>query len=133
MSTLHKLLSRIVPPDPALAARAQAHLDRLTKPPGSLGRLEELARRVGEVTGQEPPRGRGRGGVGAEGVSPYPRVVTAQMLENFLRGGAAVNVLARHAGARVVVADFGVAAALASPPAPGGEKGAPGPQNFCRG
>ncbi len=141
MSALQKLLSRIVPPDPALAARAQAHLDRLTKPPGSLGRLEELARRVVEITGKEPPRVRrpviftlaGDHGVVAEGVSAYPQVVTAQMLENFLRGGAAVNVLARHAGARVVVADFGVAAPLASHPALVVKKVAPGTQNFCRG
>ena len=55
-------------------------------------------------------------GVVAEGVSAYPQVVTAQMVENFLRGGAAVNVLARQAGARVVVADFGVAAPLAGHP-----------------
>src|SRR3989338_3862464 len=101
MSTLHKLLSRIVPPDPALAARAQAHLDRLTKPPGSLGRLEGRARRVVEITGKDPPRVRrpviftlaGDHGVVAEGGSAYPPGVAGQMLENFLRGGAAVNVL----------------------------------------
>jgi nicotinate-nucleotide--dimethylbenzimidazole phosphoribosyltransferase len=118
MTALSRLLEGIRPPDPALGARAQAHLDALTKPPGSLGRLEELARRLVEITGQDPPRARrpviftlaADHGVAAEGVSAYPQVVTAQMLENFLAGGAAVNVLARHAGARVVVADFGVAA-----------------------
>ncbi|HLE43435.1 MAG TPA: nicotinate-nucleotide--dimethylbenzimidazole phosphoribosyltransferase [Methylomirabilota bacterium] len=138
---LQKLLDRIVPPDPALSARAQAHLDGLTKPPGSLGRLEELARRIVEITGNDPPRVRrpviftlaGDHGVVAEGVSAYPQVVTVQMLENFLRGGAAVNVLARHAGARVVVADFGVAAPLASHPALVVKKVAPGTRNFCRG
>lgn len=141
MSALQKLLSWIVPPDPALGERAQAHLDQLTKPPGSLGRLEELARRIVEITGNDPPRVRrpviftlaGDHGVVAEGVSAYPQVVTAQMLENFLRGGAAVNVLARHAGARVVVADFGVAAPLVSHPALVAKKVAPGTQNFARG
>ena len=141
MNALQKLLNRIAPPDAALGERAQAHLDQLTKPPGSLGRLEELARRIVEITGNDPPRVRrpviftlaGDHGVVAEGVSAYPQVVTAQMLENFLRGGAAVNVLARHAGARVVMADFGVAAPLVSHPALVVKKVAPGTQNFCRG
>jgi nicotinate-nucleotide--dimethylbenzimidazole phosphoribosyltransferase len=141
MRALQRLLSRIVPPDPALAAQAQAHLDRLTKPPGSLGRLEELACRIVEMTGNDPPRVRrsliftlaGDHGVAAEGVSAYPQVVTAQMLENFLRGGAAVNVLARHAGCRVVIADFGVAGPVPSHPALVVKKVAPGTQNFCRG
>ena len=96
---------------------AQRRLDQLTKPPGSLGRLEELARDLCLMTGQCPPPVReaviftlaGDHGVVAEGVSAYPQVVTAQMVENFLNGGAAVNVLARHVGARVVVADFGIA------------------------
>src|SRR3990172_8128016 len=82
MSALQKLLSLIVPPDPALSARAQAHLDGLTKPPGSLGRVPELARRVVEITGNDPPRVRRAGvftlagdhGVVAEGVSAYPQV-----------------------------------------------------------
>jgi nicotinate-nucleotide--dimethylbenzimidazole phosphoribosyltransferase len=124
MSALPKLLSRIQPPDPALGARAQAHLDQLTKPLGSLGRLEELARRIVEITGQELPVLRraviftlaADHGVVAEGVSAYPQVVTAQMVENFFRGGAAINVLARHAGADLVVADLGVAGPLPSKP-----------------
>lgn len=141
MRALPKLLERIAPPDPAAGARARAHLDRLTKPRGSLGRLEELAWRLVEITGREPPRA-GRAviftlaadhGVAAEGVSAYPQVVTAQMVENFLRGGAAVNVLARHAGADVRVADFGVAAPLA--PAPGliVRRIAPGTKNMAEG
>ena len=141
MRALLKLLSRISEPDAALGEQAQAHLDQLTKPPGSLGRLEELARRVVEITGKEPPVVErpviftlaGDHGVVAEGVSAYPQVVTAQMLENFLRGGAAVSVLARHAGARVVVADFGVAAPMASHPALAVRKVAPGTGNFARG
>ena len=99
------------------AGEALRHLDALTKPPGSLGRLEEIAVRLATLRGGAPPRVdrpvvftfAADHGVVAEGVSAYPQVVTAQMVENFLRGGAAINVLARQAGARVVVADFGVA------------------------
>jgi nicotinate-nucleotide--dimethylbenzimidazole phosphoribosyltransferase len=122
MSELPKLREAIGGPLAAAAAEARHHLDSLTKPPGSLGRLEELAVRLTALTGA-PPRVResviftfaADHGVAAEGVSAYPQAVTAQMVENFLRGGAAVNVLARQAGARVVVADFGVATPLGAP------------------
>src|SRR5512132_584402 len=120
VNALPKLLDRIVAPDGAAGLQAQWALDQLTKPPGSLGRLEELARRLSEMSGQFPPQARrcviftlvGDHGVAAEGVSAYPQIVTAQMVENFLQGGAAVSVLARHVGARVVVADLGVAVPL---------------------
>jgi nicotinate-nucleotide--dimethylbenzimidazole phosphoribosyltransferase len=119
---LTKLRDAIGGPLGAAAADARRHLDALTKPPGSLGRLEELAIRLVALTGR-PPRVdapviftfAADHGVVAEGVSAYPQSVTAQMVENFLRGGAAVNVLARQAGARVVVADFGVATPLGAP------------------
>jgi nicotinate-nucleotide--dimethylbenzimidazole phosphoribosyltransferase len=119
---LTKLRDAIGGPLAAAAAEAQRHLDALTKPPGSLGRLEDLAVRLMALTGK-PPRVSAPviftlaadHGVVAEGVSAYPQSVTAQMVENFLRGGAAVNVLARQAGARVVVADFGVATPLGAP------------------
>jgi nicotinate-nucleotide--dimethylbenzimidazole phosphoribosyltransferase len=119
---LTKLRDAIGGPLAAAAVEAQRHLDALTKPPGSLGRLEELAVRLVALTGP-PPRVNAPviftlaadHGVVAEGVSAYPQSVTAQMVENFLRGGAAVNVLARQAGARVIVADFGVAAPLGAP------------------
>jgi len=121
MSELPKLLELIRPPDAAAAARALRHLDALTKPPGSLGRLEELAVRLTALRGGLPSIARpviftfaADHGVAAEGVSAYPQVVTAQMVENFGRGGAAINVLARQAGARVVVADFGVANPVAA-------------------
>lgn len=141
MSALPKLLSRIQPPDPALGARAQAHLDQLTKPLGSLGRLEELARRIVEITGQHLPVLRraviftlaADHGVVAEGVSAYPQVVTAQMVENFLRGGAAINVLARHVGADLVVADLGVASPLPSRPGLVVKRIAPGTKNMALG
>src|SRR5436190_8322916 len=124
MADLLKRLDRISAPDVSAGVDAQRWLDQLTKPPGSLGRLEELARRLAEITGICPPRVEhpviftlaGDHGVVEERVSAYPPVVTAQMVENFLRGGAAINVLARHAGARVVVADLGVDADLPDDP-----------------
>ncbi|HEV8326867.1 MAG TPA: nicotinate-nucleotide--dimethylbenzimidazole phosphoribosyltransferase [Nitrospiraceae bacterium] len=113
----HETIDRIQPTDPRLLAQAQARLDRLTKPIGSLGRLEELAARYVMITGEMKPKvPRGTvytfaadHGVTAEGVSAYPSAVTPQMVLNFLRGGAGVNVLARHAGIEVRVVDIGVA------------------------
>lgn len=116
--------ARILPPDEAAAAAARTRQDRLTKPRGSLGRLEELAIQLAGITGQPLPCVdrkavivlAGDHGVVAEGVSAYPPAVTAQMVLNFLGEGAAVNVLARQAGARVIVADMGVAADLPEHP-----------------
>jgi len=110
-------IDRIQQTDSRLLARAQARLDRLTKPIGSLGRLEELAARYVMITGEmKPAVPRGAvftfaadHGVTAEGVSAYPSAVTPQMVLNFLRGGAGVNVLARHVGIEVRVVDIGVA------------------------
>jgi nicotinate-nucleotide--dimethylbenzimidazole phosphoribosyltransferase len=110
------LCRRIQPLDASLYAHAQARLDRLTKPVGSLGRLEELAASYVAVTGElkpNVPRGvvftfAADHGVTLEAVSAYPREVTPQMVLNFLRGGAGVNVLARHAGVDVRVVDIGV-------------------------
>jgi nicotinate-nucleotide--dimethylbenzimidazole phosphoribosyltransferase len=122
MTRLSRLLSAIAPP-PDGAETAQRHLDSLTKPPGSLGRLEEIALRLARLSGGPPEVRRpviftfaADHGVVAEDVSAYPQIVTAQMVENFLRGGAAVNVLARQAGARLVIADFGVASPLGASP-----------------
>ena len=113
----HETIDRIQPTDPRLLAQAQARLDRLTKPIGSLGRLEELAAHYVMITGEMKPKvPRGTvftfaadHGVTVEGVSAYPSAVTPQMVLNFLRGGAGVNVLARHAGIEVRVVDIGVA------------------------
>jgi nicotinate-nucleotide--dimethylbenzimidazole phosphoribosyltransferase len=114
-----------VPPlDQKALAQAEARQARLTKPAGSLGRLEELSIRLAGMTGRLDPPLRDAvvftlaadHGVAAEGVSAYPREVTAQMVLNFLRGGAAINVLAREVGARVVVADIGVDADLPAHP-----------------
>lgn len=113
----HETIGRIQPTDRRLLAQAQARLDRLTKPIGSLGRLEELAARYVMITGEMKPKvPRGTvftfaadHGVTTEGVSAYPSAVTPQMVLNFLRGGAGVNVLARHVGIEVRVVDIGVA------------------------
>ncbi len=99
----------------------QTHLDALTKPPGSLGRLEALALQVGCVLGDPPPSLDGAvvfvfaadHGVAARGVSAYPAEVTAQMCANFSGGGAAINVLAGTSGAEVRVVDVGVAGDVA--------------------
>jgi nicotinate-nucleotide--dimethylbenzimidazole phosphoribosyltransferase len=117
-------LARIVPADQDAARETQRRLDEKTKPPGSLGRLETLACRIAAIRGEAPRRSlrpaivvaAADHGVWDEGVSPYPRSVTAQMLANFTRGGAAVAVLARQAGARLVVVDAGVEHTPVPPP-----------------
>jgi nicotinate-nucleotide--dimethylbenzimidazole phosphoribosyltransferase len=114
--SIQDLCRRIQPVDISLRGKAQARLDRLTKPLGSLGRLEELAASYVSITGEvkpNVPRGvvftfAADHGVTLEGVSAYPREVTPQMVLNFLRGGAGVNVLAKHAGVDVRVVDIGV-------------------------
>jgi nicotinate-nucleotide--dimethylbenzimidazole phosphoribosyltransferase len=121
MSLLETTLAAIRPVDRALAPRVQAHLDNLTKPPGSLGRLEETALRYCLATGTDRPRlgaktiftFAGDHGVADAGVSAFPKEVTPQMVMNMLAGDAAVNVLGRHAGTTVRVVDVGVADPLA--------------------
>ena len=98
------------------ANEAQLRLDSLTKPQGSLGRLEEFAKQLVAITGEQMPEldkkvvftFAGDHGVADEGVSAFPKEVTPQMVMNFVNGGAAINVLARHAGAEVVAVDIGV-------------------------
>lgn len=101
---------------PEWRARAVAHLNDLTKPLGSLGRLEDIAARLVAIREEERPRCAKKviftmaadHGVTDEGVSAYPKAVTRQMVLNFLAGGAAINVLARHGGIDVVVVDIGI-------------------------
>jgi nicotinate-nucleotide--dimethylbenzimidazole phosphoribosyltransferase len=141
MNRIMRCIEMIRPLDGAAMAAARARQDRLTKPQGSLGRLEELSVRLAGIQGKPLPRVQhkaivimaGDHGVMAEGVSAYPPEVTAQMVYNFLNGGAGINVLARQAGARVLIVDIGVAAEL--PPHPGllSRKIAPGTRNMCRG
>src|SRR3954447_4536006 len=104
---------RIRPLDAAAMDAARARQAQLVKPPGSLGRLEELAVWLAGVTGEERPQVKARVVVaaadhGVSGVSAYPREVTAQMLATFLSGGGAVSVLARETGAELVCVDAGV-------------------------
>lgn len=118
MGRLEETLNRIGEPDAEAMRAASERQDRLTKPAGALGMLEEISIKVAGIMGEAMPRpGRkvvlvmaADHGVTAQGVSLYPRDVTAQMLHNFLAGGAAINVLARHVGAEVRVVDVGVAA-----------------------
>src|SRR5579859_2802319 len=111
------LCAAIPPPDVSAAGAAQRRLDQLTKPPGSLGMLEDLILRLAAITGAVCPTiaapavlvAAGDHGVVAEQISPYPQAVTGQMVLNFLSGGAAINALAANAGARVIVVAAGVA------------------------
>lgn len=124
MLSLEETIGRIGPLDRTAMDSAAARQDMLTKPAGSLGRLEEISIRLAGICGQPVPTLRDKvivvaaadHGVVAEGVSAYPQEVTPQMVLNFLNGGAGINVLSRHAGARVVVVDAGVADPL--PPHP---------------
>ncbi len=116
MEHLEDILKKIKPLDNNLLSLTQKHLDNLTKPPGSLGRLEDLVLWAVQVSGKYPPQRPQKilftfaadHGVTDEGVSAYPKAVTAQMVLNFLNGGAAINVLARHAGLVLRIVDMGV-------------------------
>jgi len=116
MDKIKRTINAIEKIDYSLSAKTQKRLDSLTKPQGSLGRLEEIAKQIVEITKNENPSLEKKviftmaadHGLTEEKVSAYPKEVTAQMVYNFLRGGAGINVLARHIGARVVVVDMGV-------------------------
>ena len=124
MDRIRKVAANISGIDPLIIKKTQERLDNLTKPLGSLGRLEELARQICGITGKESPLLRNKviftlasdHGVTEEGVSAYPKEVTSQMVYNFLSGGAGINVLANHVGARVVVVDIGVSSDLKPSP-----------------
>jgi nicotinate-nucleotide--dimethylbenzimidazole phosphoribosyltransferase len=139
--SLEILIAQIGPLDETAMTAAHARQDSLTKPRGSLGRLESLSIQLAGITGDPQPQIQhkviitmaGDHGVVAEGVSAYPQEVTPQMVANFLQGGAAINVLARHVGARVVVVDMGVAAGLESHPNLMDNKIAPGTANIAQG
>jgi nicotinate-nucleotide--dimethylbenzimidazole phosphoribosyltransferase len=124
MKNLKKITDGICGLEVKIIEKTQKRLDNLTKPLGSLGRLEELAKQICGITGKENPHLNNKviftlaadHGVTEEGVSLYPKEVTAQMVGNFLSGGAGINVLANHTGARVVVADMGVCCDLKAHP-----------------
>lgn len=114
----------IPPPDLSAGIKAQQRLNTLTKPVGSLGQLEDLAVRLAQMTGNPLPSAKdkaillciGDHAIAKRGVSTVPSVVTTLMTRNFIRGGAAINVLARQAGARLVVADIGLETDLSDLP-----------------
>ncbi|KKM10473.1 nicotinate-nucleotide--dimethylbenzimidazole phosphoribosyltransferase [Clostridiales bacterium PH28_bin88] len=141
MEKLRVTMQRVQPVDREVMAQTQARLDSLTKPPGSLGVLEDIARQVAGITRQVRPQLLKKcsvlmaadHGVVAEGVSAFPREVTPQMVLNFARGGAAMNVLARHVGAELVLVDIGVAADLPDMPGLLKKKVAYGTANMAQG
>lgn len=140
MDKLDETLQRIGTLDVEAMALASERQDRLTKPQGALGVLENISIRVAGIFGEPTPEPGAKTvivmaadhGVVVEGVSLYPAEVTAQMVANFIGGGAAINVLSKHVGAEVIVVDVGVASDLA------GEgliirKVAPGTANMAKG
>jgi nicotinate-nucleotide--dimethylbenzimidazole phosphoribosyltransferase len=135
------IIDTIRPLDAEAMAECQLRLDNLTKPLGSLHGLEQLACKIAGITGNPRPTNLMKSiilmaadhGVADEGVSAYPREVTQQMIYNFLQGGAAINILARHIGADLVLVDVGVAAELPCLPGLRNEKVAFGTQNMAKG
>ena len=125
---MSKLLANTIklirPLDEQAMAAARSRQDMLTKPPGSLGRLEQLSIQLAGIQGKPIPVIKDKAiitmaadhGIVAEKVGPWPQEVTAQMVQNFCRGGAGINVIARQVGARVIVVDMGVASDLESSP-----------------
>ena len=115
-TSLDTILREIKPLDTSAMAAAQSRQNSLTKPHGSLGRLEELSIQLAGIKGEATPKLEHKSiivmaadhGVAAETVSLYPQEVTRQMVLNFLKGGAAINALAGQIGARVIVVDMGV-------------------------
>ena len=138
---LQAIIDRIQPPDVEAEEEARRRQDALTKPRGSMGRLEAVSIQIAGIRRQAMPQVAhkviitmaGDHGVVAEGVSAYPQEVTQQMVLNFLRGGAAINVLAHHVGARVVVVDMGIAADMPAYPGLVIMKVAPGTGNIAHG
>ncbi len=138
---LQRLLESIRPVDPQRASEAWDRLDSLTKPPRSLGRLEEVAARVATVQATTRPTVDSKRivlmaadhGVVAEGVSPYPQDVTWQMVANFSAGGAAINQIAQSVGAELTLVDMGVAADVSQLPGVVDHKLGPGTANIAEG
>lgn len=139
--SIQDLIERIQPIHETAANAARARQDTLTKPQGSLGRLEELSVQLAGICGKTIPTLKnkviitmaGDHGVVEEGVSAFPQEVTSQMAANFLAGGAAINVLARYAGARIVVVDMGIAVDLPTCEGLVNKKVAHGTKNMTKG
>jgi len=141
MEKLKETIQAIKPISTEFMKKAQKRLDNLTKPKDSLGRLEALAKKVVGITHKENPTldkkviftMAGDHGVVEEGVSAFPQEVTPQMVYNFLEGGAAINVLAKGVGVKVIIVDMGVAARLQPHPALVIEKIGYGTKNIAKG
>ena len=141
MDLITRMIKMIKPLDEAAMAAARARQDSLTKPAGSLGRLEELSIQLAGIQGKARPVLEKKAvitmaadhGVVDEKVGNWPREVTAQMVQNFLRGGAGINALARQAGARIVFVDMGVASDLKPHPKLIVRKIDYGTKNMCLG
>jgi nicotinate-nucleotide--dimethylbenzimidazole phosphoribosyltransferase len=141
MDKINEAINSIKPLDERAMTEARRRQDNLTKPQGSLGQLESLSIQIAGI--KRDPRPRilhkviftlaGDHGVTQKGVSAYPSEVTPQMVYNFLREGAAINVLARQVGARVIVADMGIASILERHPQLKDKKVAPGTRNMAEG
>ncbi|MDP2233065.1 MAG: nicotinate-nucleotide--dimethylbenzimidazole phosphoribosyltransferase, partial [Actinomycetota bacterium] len=138
---LAHVIGEVAPVDSAFEQDAWDRLDALTKPPRSLGRLEEVAARVAcaqrtlapDVSTKAIILAAGDHGVVAEGVSAYPQDVTWQMVANFSAGGAAINQLAETVGAQIRLYDVGVAADVTAIPGVRHAKVAPGTANMAVG
>ncbi len=138
---LEQTIARVQDLDQRAMTAAKARQNTLTKPPGSLGRLEELSIQLAGISGKSIPFIKdkviitmaGDHGVVAEGVSAYPQEVTPQMVLNFLYGGAAINVLSGHVGARIVIVDMGITADLEPHPTLLIRKVAHGTANMAQG
>ncbi|WP_366924629.1 nicotinate-nucleotide--dimethylbenzimidazole phosphoribosyltransferase [Metallumcola ferriviriculae] len=142
MSKLERTIQAIEPLNEVAMHEAQQRLDNLTKPPGSLGVLEDVVKKIAGIIGKAAlPQSMekviilmaGDHGVVAEGVSAFPQEVTPQMILNFANGGAAINVLAKHAGARLYMVDVGVAVDLPDLPGLDKRKIAYGTKNMAQG
>ncbi len=141
MSLLETLRSEIAGPDEGIRAKVAGRLDAKTKPQRSLGRLEDLACAVAAIQRTPQPSVRrkaivvmaGDHGVVAGGVSAFPQEVTVQMLQNFAAGGAAICVLARQAGAEVVIVDMGSATPWKGHPSVRDRRVGPGTRDFTQG
>ena len=141
MDKINQTIASIKPLDEKAMTEARKRQNNLTKPQGSLGQLESLSIQLAGIKETQRPRIihkviftlAGDHGVTEEGVSAYPSEVTPQMVYNFLRGGAGINVLARHIGARVVIADFGVSSVLQKHPELKDKKINMGTRNMTKG
>ena len=141
MDIIEQTIKSIKPLDEAAMDQARARQDMLTKPPGSLGRLEELSIQLAGIQGKSIPQitrktiitMAGDHGIVAEKIGNWPQEVTAQMVYNFINGGAGINVLARQTGVNIIVVDMGVATNLKPNPALISRKIDYGTQNMVKG